>query len=435
MKLVQESELQPQIDDAVSILEDNSFLKAHKFLELATIAQGRKERSTCVRLLELATEQYLSVGPLEERPKELCAVAKIYSKLGLVEESRKIISKILEVLSQLREESPWKYTNYLSYTAHLMMQDEDRPGAFDLLEEAVRSLPAIDDHYQERKQEILLHLQHYLKIKDLREHLAYSELPDIQKDPKLPRIPFDQDFDFLFSYIYLSQELVKALRDVVLRNVERDQIIALVSDIKEEWRQSVSYAILARFFIEHASNVRADYMLEAALHIAAQIPFYWVEDNALEVISGVYAEMYSKKRDQKLLSKAKDVLFEIKDPWKKARSLCRLANVHLQRGEVKLASEIINVIYNDLLMEINYTERKAMSMLLITEVFDANQLAEKSDLRIFSLRGLLRIFNGRVRQVKLLRKGAHSILNSLPSHKKKESLEEFSRFISIKKQA
>lgn len=361
--------------------------------------------------ITLAREEILRAPVVEEKPRELCKIARLYSKKGMPEMAEETLRITLKVLEDVKEENPWKFTNYLCNTAYEMAcLGKDGMIIREVLDRAIASLDNVDAYYMERKSEVLSLLKSLSGDKRLQPYLRFRLKNGIPTDSR-SRIPFEQTFDFLYSYIFLSPKEITSLNSLVETNAGTLEIARTISSIDERWRQAVALAILSRLFLKDSKAKKVREILSLASKKAKEIEFYWVRDNAYEVISGTFVKAYHKDNQSALLDNAKLMISHIKDTWKQARSYCRIAKVHLEGKRFKQAAQELNYVHSHLLEKIDYRDRTAMSMLLIAEVL------EKID---------------KNRRANKLRKEAFSILDAFDQDKRKESFEEYKKFISLR---
>lgn len=371
-----------------------------------------------------ARDEILRTTVVEEKPRELCKIARLYSRGGMPDRAKETLRTALKVLEDVKEKNPWKFTNHLCNVAYEMAcLGEDRKIVRKLLERAIISVSDVDAYYTKRKKEVLSLLKRLSGDKRIWPHLMFKLESGIPADSR-SGIPFEQTFDFLYSYIFLSQGEIKSLKSLVEKDAGTPEILRAIANIDERWRQTVALATLSRLFLRDSKVKKAREILHVASRKTQEIEFYWARDNALEVISGTFLEVYSRNKGSAVPDGAKNSISLMKDPWKKARALCRIAGTHIREERFEQAAQEINYVHSHLLDRIDYRDRTAMSMLLIVEVFDKMNENRANN--------LLSIFNPDRRRANTLRRDAFSILDSFDHRKRKESLEEYEGFISLK---
>jgi len=395
---------------------DNSFEKSSLLQALAVRLQRQGNLDGYRLAMGRAREEIVKSGPQEERPRELCKVARRYAAMGQRELAEQTLNVALALLDKIRQESPWKFTNYLCLVAwELAKVEAGTKTSQEILERAVESLPAIDAHYANRKQEVLSLLRGIPVDEEMRHYLNYS--PEGAEPHTRSGVPYEQTMQFLCSYVYLDAATIKCLKESVHKGGVPLQAVNVISDA---WRRSVALAFFSRLCLGGHDAERALMALSLAEEEAAAIPFYWVKDNALEVLSGTYLEVHHMDPGRGGVLEAQRVALQIKDPWKRSRALCRIAEVHRALGEWRLAAEKLNLVFLELLGRIDYRERAAMSMFLMADVFDV--LGEGK---------WPTMFNRNRRKATALRTRAKAILKSMDEQKMTEALEEYERFISL----
>ncbi len=345
------------------------------------------------RQLNLAKKEIICGGCDEEKPRELCKIARGFFKIERKDKFKETIKEALKILKEIKEKNPWKFTNYLCYVAYeLTNSEKENILVKKILNEAIGSLDKIDEYYLKRKKEI----QSYLK--------------EFSKNKNIPKKSFEENINSLFLFIYLDKEKIKEIKSVVKKNSNEKEIFKVVSNIDQLWRQTVALCITARLFLEKLDFSKSLKLLNIALKQARKIRFYWVRDNAFEVISGTFLEVYHKKNESYFLNIAKSITNYIEDPWKKAKSICHIIKTEIREKNFKQVAEGINYINSNLFNKINYSDRKAMSILLISEVL--NKIGKKDEANKFQ-------------------KNALSILNHFNHNKRRNSLKEYEEFISL----
>ena len=420
-----------RIDALERIKSDNWFENADRLNELAMklVDEGRIEE--CSEVLDQASEEILNaegVINIIERPRELCKIAILYSKIGRLGRAEKILERALQVQQSVKEEAPWKFTNNLGYMAYaLTKMGGDGAVVKEILRQAVSSLDAIDIYYKKRKKEILSYIKRFLEEERIQHCMDLSPRAEIFIGIH-PQAPPDRDE----LHRFLNDEKVEELRASVENDIGNEELLEIVSSIKDPWIQAVSLLMSSRMFLSKSNGERALQLLDNASKKVDSVHCYWDRDRVLENISVTLLEIYDHRGNVHLLDKAQKITTYMKDPWKRARALCRIVETHIEKKQFKHAAHGINSIHSHLLDRIDYRDRTAMSMLLIAEVFD--KINEKRANN--PGRGFLPIFNSYDedrRRANKLRRDAFSILDSFEHSKRKASLHEYEEFISLKK--
>ena len=101
-------------------------------------------------------------------------------------------------------------------------------------------------------------------------------------------------------------------------------------------------------------------MLDFGVEKAETVSCYWDRDRVLELLSEVTLEAYSidqeepLNRKEPLLERAKSITTLMRDPWKKARAICRIAGTHIGEKRFEQAAKEMNYIHSSLLDRIDY---------------------------------------------------------------------------------
>lgn len=359
------------------------------------------------RELDLQREEIINregIVGVVEKPRELCEIARHYSETGRLDKAEETVKKALEMAEAVKGECPWKFTNNLCYAAGLFVLCGNHDEARGILGRAIKSLADIDAHYLKRKKEIFSYLKMFSENKHVLNNLDFNP-----RNKKLTEAHAQEPPDDVQLHTFFTDKRVKELESAVENNLSNKEISNVVSGIDEEWKQAIALVIISRFFLGKSNVKRASGTLNLALKKGKTVPCYWDRDRVLENISEIMLEAYSICRKERLLEKAKGITTLMKDHWKRARALCRIARTLIEEKRFEQAAQELNHIHSHLLDRIDYRDRTAMSMLLIAEVFD--NLDE-------------------VKRAKELRRDTFSILNSFEPNKRNESLEEFEEFIS-----
>lgn len=413
--------------------ENENSLDTGEQLRKLAIRLGREGKSAeCFQALELAREDVLRAGVDEEKPRELCAIARCFLENGKAARSREVLDEALALLDKIKDENPWKYTNYTIYAAHEMSQfDGGRAAAKELLRRAYSSLPAVDKQYWERKSEILSYLKGFAQEAPLNEYLCFNIRDKMFRHVEAMN-PKRQSIDSLFLHIFLSQSKTKEIKALADENAGEDEILKAVSGIGERWREAIAFAILARLFLEKGDSDGSRALFARALTAAKQVRYYWVRDEALLAIAGCHLEAYRITKAARHMACATRITGLLKDPWKKARSLCGIAQSYADESNHSEASRIINGVVSQLLGKIDYRHRTAMSLLLMSEAH--RELGERNKPgRRGHLLPFLSILNPDRRKAERLRRQAHLLLDACTAQERKEALDEYDEFISLKR--
>lgn len=410
--------------------ENENSLNTGERLRKLAIRLGREGKSAeCFQALELSREDVLKAGVDEEKPRELCAIARCFLENGKATRSREVLDEALALLDKIKDENPWKYTNYTICAAHEMSQfDGGRAAARELLHTAYSSLPAIDKQYGKRKSEILSYLKGFAQEAPLNECLCFSIHEEMFRGVEADN-PHGQSIDSLFLHIFLTERKTNDIKALAERRAGLDKVLKEVSGIGERWREAVAFAILARLFLEGGNSERSRALFARALTAAKQVRFYWVRDEALLAIAGCHLEAYRRTKAVRHMTRAVRITDLLKDPWKKARSLCAIGQVYTDEGNHREASVAVNRVFSQLLEKIDYRHRTAMSMLLMSEAH--MELGERDK---HGRRGhLLHFLNPDRRKAEHLRRRAHLLLDACTPQERKEALDEYEEFISLKR--
>ena len=390
---------------------DNSFKKGIllKNLALQLYKEGKKIES--FHVFDLAKKEIINAGCDEEKPRWLCELAKCFFEIKKKDKFKDTIKEALEILNKIKKEKPWKFTNYLCYTAYELSNLEKKEIMVKkILNEAISSLSEIDEFHLKRKNEIISYLKKFSENKKILKYLNFSSENAIFKNIN-PKTLTKEDYNSFFSRIFLNKEKIEDIHSMVKKDFDEKKILKKISDINEHWRQAIALSAMSELFLEKSNFDKSLRILNIALKQAKKIRFYWVRDDTLEIISRTFLEIYRKKKQNLFLNRAELTTDFIKDSWKKARSICYIAQTEIKNGSFKQATQKINYAYSCLLNNINYLDRKAMSMLLISEVFDKIREEKKGNKFKMDAFSLLKLFN---------------------PNKIKESLEEYTEFVSLK---
>jgi len=420
-----------RIEPLDRIQGDSWFENVDRLNELALklVDEGRIEE--CSEVLDQASEEILNaegVINIIERPRELCKLAILYSKIGRQGKAEKILERALQVQQLVKEEAPWKFTNNLGYMACALAEiGGDGAAVKGILHQAISSLDVIDTYYGKRRKEILAYIKRFLEDERIQHCLDLSPRAEIFIGIHSQEPP---DRDELHNF--LNDEKVEELNALVENDAGNEELLEVVSSINEPWIQAVSLLVCSRLFLSKSNGERALQLLDKASKKVDSVHCYWDRDRVLENISETLLAICDNRGNEHLLDRAQKITVHMKDPWKRARALCRIVETHIEKRQFEHVAYVINSIHSQLLDRIDYRDRTAMSMLLIADVFDkisekrANNLGRDS-LTIFNP------FDEDRRRANKLRGDALSILDSLEHGKREESLDEYEEFISLSK--
>lgn len=362
-------------------MTDNSFQTA---IELMKKALEEKESS----FLKKSEELIINSECIEEIPRWLCELANCYAELNEAKNAQRIVNKTKLILKKIKKESIWKFVNYSCYTAYYLFKFEKINDAKKVLQEVVNSVEEIDIYYEKRKNQI----QNYLNFFK-------------NKNNNLIEEPKDYEVEELFGKIFLEKDKEKKMIEFS-QNFSLKKTLNFVNTIEEDWRRVISLSICARLVknSEDSHNLN-----NIAFQKAIMIQHYWVKEDALEIISKYYITLFLKSENKEFLNCSLEVFKHINDSWKKARCLCYLIKILIIKHEYKLANSYL-IQVEQLKEKILYLERKAMSYLLISEVYTKMNMIKLSNKFLFL---------------------ANKILNRLSKLKRKEVMYEYNNYLSL----
>jgi len=399
------------LKEILKLESDGSFRKAMLLMNVAHKLNEEGKEKECIHILNLTRKEIINAGCNEEKPRWSCKLAGCFSNAGRADKSKEMIIIALKNLRKIKNENSWKYTNYLCYLAYeLSNLKENRILVNKILNDAMHSLPDTDKYYAQRKYEILSYLKKFSKNKSIKKKLKFYNNRKIFFGIRLNE-PHEDSISSFFSRIFLTSKKIKEITLLVTYDFNEKKMLGFMEDIHELWRKAILLCIVSRLFLNKLDFEKSSRFLNIAQKQARNVEFYWVRDDTFEVIAQIFLELYVKKKKNLFLNNAEQITKKIQDPWKRARTICRLVKTEIHMNKFKNAIRHLNYVYIHLLNNIDYTDRKVMSMLIISEVYKKIEKHKKAH---------------------TLQMKAFSFVNSLKEQSRKKFLKEYNTYVSLK---